>query len=63
MATYDDLLALDNKLKTHQRHPPFVAIEINKSKNKPNPSFMWKTYKEKYIPYSLKRGISPQFQT
>ena len=32
MATYDDLLALDNKLKTHQRHLQFLAIEINKLK-------------------------------
>ena len=46
MATYDDdLLALDNKLKIHQRH-------------KPNPSFMRKTYKEKNLPYSLRKGIS-----
>ena len=48
MATYDELLALGNNL----------ATEIYKSKNKSNPSFMWKTYKEKNIPYSLKRGIS-----
>ena len=58
MPTYDDLLALDKKLKTHQRHLQFLAIEIYKSKNKLNPSFMWKTYKEKNIPYSLRRGIS-----
>ena len=31
MATYDDLLALDNKLKIHQRH--FLVIGIYKSKN------------------------------
>ena len=30
MATYDDLLALDNKLKTHRKHLQFVAIEICK---------------------------------
>ena len=58
MAAYDDLLALDNKLKTHQRHLQFLAIEIYKSKNKLNPSFMWKIYKEKNIPYSLRRGNS-----
>ena len=38
MATYDDVLALDNKLKTHQRHLQFLAIEIYKSKNNLNPS-------------------------
>ena len=56
--TYDDLLALDNKLKTHQKHLQFLAIKIYKSKNKLNPSFMWKTYKEKNIPHSLRRGTS-----
>ena len=58
MATYDELLALDNKLKIHQRHLQFQAIEIYKSKNKLKPNFMRKTYKEKNIPYSLRRGIS-----
>ena len=37
MAKYDDLLALDNKLKTRQRHLQFLAIEIYKSKNTLNP--------------------------
>ena len=58
MATYDKLLALDNKLKIHQRHLHFLAIEIYKSKRKLNPSFMWKIYKMKNIPYSLRRGTS-----
>ena len=31
MATYDGLPALDNKLKTYQRHLHFLAIEIYKS--------------------------------
>ena len=47
MATYDDFLALNNKLKTHQK---FLVIEMYKSKKKLNPSFMWKTYREKNIP-------------
>ena len=63
MATYDELLALDNKLKIHQRHLQFLAIEIYKSKNKFNPSFMWKTYKEKNISYSLRRGFPSSFQS
>ena len=49
MTTYDDLLALDNKLEIHQRHLQFLATEIYKSKKKLNPSFIWKTYKEKNI--------------
>ena len=56
--TYDELLALDNKLKTNQSHLQFLAIEIYKSKNELNPSFMSKTYIEKIIPYSLRKGIS-----
>ena len=32
MAKYDDLLTLDNKLKTLQIHLQFLAIEIYKSK-------------------------------
>ena len=58
MANYDELLAFDNKLKTHQRHLHFLTIEIYESKNKHKPSFMWKTYKEKNIPYSRRRSIS-----
>ena len=53
MAIYDDLLALDNNLKTHQRHLQFLDIEIYKSKNKPNPSFMWKTFKKGYFSLSI----------
>ena len=56
MATYDELLA-------HHRHLHFLAIEIYESKNKPKPSFMWKTYKEKNIPYSRRRSISLSMQT
>ena len=58
MTTYDELLTLKNKLKIHQRQLQFLAIEIYKSKNKLIPSFTWKTYKEKNIPYSLRRNIS-----
>ena len=58
MATYDELLAFDNKLKTNQRYLQFLAIEIYKSKNKLSPSFVRKTCKEKNIPYSLRRGTS-----
>ena len=37
MATYDDVLALDKKLKTHQKHLQFLGIEIYKSENRLNP--------------------------
>ena len=58
MATYDELLALDNKLKTNQKYLKFLDIEICKSKYKLNQSFMWKTYKGGNIPYSWRRGTS-----
>ena len=45
-------------MKIHQRHLQFFATEIYKSKNKLNPSFVWKTYKEENIPYPLRRDIS-----
>ena len=32
IAKYNDVLALDNKPKTHRRHLLFLAIEICKSK-------------------------------
>ena len=57
MAAYDALLVFDNKLRTHQRHLRFLVIEIYKSENKLNPSFMWKKYQEKNILYSWRRGI------
>ena len=56
MTIYNDLLVLDNKLETHQRHLQFLAIEILKSKNKLNPSFMWKTYSEKKYPIFNEKG-------
>ena len=56
MATYDELLALDNKLKIHQWYLEFLAIGIYKSKNKLNPSFMRKKFKKKNIPYSKRRS-------
>ena len=49
------MISLDNKMKTHERYLQFLAIEIYKSKNKLNPSFMWKIYKEKNILYSRRR--------
>ena len=36
VATYHEFLSLDNKLKIHQRHLQFLAVEMYKSKNKLN---------------------------
>ena len=37
MAIYDEHLAVDNKLKTHQKYLQLLAIELYKSKNELNP--------------------------
>ena len=66
MVTWDEPLALDDKLKIHEKKLQFLAIEIYKSKNKLNPSFIWKIPKEKNTPYSLRKDISffdPNTQT
>ena len=63
MATYDEILALDNKLKTHQKYLQFLTIEIYKSKNKLYPSFMWKTYNEKMSLIHREAVLPSQFQT
>ena len=62
MATNDELLAFDNKLKTH--YLQCLAIEIYKSKNKLNPSFIWKTYIRKKSYHIQEEGVFlSQFQT
>ena len=58
MATYDELLALDNKLKIHQRHLLFLVIEICKSKNKLNQVSCGKHKGEKY-PIFTEKGYFP----
>lgn len=57
MAIYDELSALDNKSKIHPRYLQFSAIKVYKSRNKFNPSFTWKAYMLKNIPYSLRKGV------
>ena len=59
MATHYGLLALDNYMKTHQKHLQFLAIEMYKSKNKPILSFMGKTHNEKKIPIFMEKGYFP----
>ena len=63
MTTHDNLSALDNNMKAHQRY--FCSSKPLKYINlKINLSFMGKTYKEKNIPYLLRRVFPPsQFQT
>ena len=58
MATYDELLAFDNKLEIHQIHLQFLAIEMYKSKKTLIQVSCRKHIKRKNIPYSLRRNIS-----
>ena len=52
--------SLDNKLKIYQKHLQCLAIEVYKSRNKLDPSFIWKTYVEKKYPvFTEKRGSPP----
>lgn len=45
MATFGDLLTLNNELKIHQKHLRLRAVQIYQSRNKPNPRFKWKVCK------------------
>ena len=39
MATFGDLLTLNNELKIHQKHLRLRAVQIYQSRNKPNLRF------------------------
>ena len=57
MATYDNLSALDNNMKAHQRY--FCSSEPLKYINlKINLSFVGKTYKEKKYSIFTEKGVS-----
>ena len=55
---HDYLLAVDNKLKIHQKHLQFLAMEMYKCRNKLNPSSKRKAYEEKNTPYSVRRRVT-----
>ena len=63
MATYDDLLTLDNKPKTHQKHLQFLPIEICKSKNILDPKVSCENIRRKISDIHLEGVFPSQFQT
>ena len=63
MATYDELLDFDSKLKTHQKYLQFLAIEIYKSKNELNPQVSCEKHIRRKISHIHWEGVFPsQFQ-
>ena len=42
--SYQDLLNFSNDVSIHQRHLPFLAIEVFKSLMNINPEFMWEFF-------------------
>ena len=40
----------------HQRHLPFLVIEILKSISQINPEFVWSFFKQKKLPYNFIKG-------
>ena len=54
--TYEELLVKSKTISLHQRHLRFLLTEIYKSTVNINPQFMWAFFKNKEIPYNLRRG-------
>ena len=50
----DELLKMDNSLKTHSRNLQTLLIEIYKSINRLNPEIMWDIFSQKTLPYNFR---------
>lgn len=55
-STYKDLLAGHSDLSIHQKHIKHVATDFYESWRNLNPEFMWSSFKNKPIFYSLRYG-------
>ena len=56
-SSFDELLAKDNSVSVHQRNLQLLMIEIYKTKNNLNPSFMEDIFVERpNIPYDLRNN-------
>ena len=53
-ADYETLLKLDKAVSIHQRNLQYLMIEIYKTKNSLNPSFMRELFKPRDIDYNLR---------
>ena len=56
--SYKNLLNLDNRVSSHQRHLRFLVTEIFKSVSKTNAKFMWSYFSSKNVSYNLRKGHS-----
>ena len=55
--SYDELLELNNELAIHQRHLPYLVIEVFKSIMHLNQQYMWSYFEEeKPMSYDLRDG-------
>ena len=50
MLNLDQLLKMDNSLKTHSRNLQTLLTEIYKSINRLNPEIMWDIFSQKSLP-------------
>ena len=58
-ASLEELPDVDGSMKIHTRNLRALMTEVFKSLNKLNPKFMWKIFKFKETPYSLRCGDLP----
>ena len=53
---YRDLLECNGSASIYQRHLQFLLTEIYKNTVTNNPGFMWRLFREREGPYSLRKG-------
>ena len=53
-SSYEKLLENDNSVSIHQKSLQLLMVEINKTRNHLNPSFMMEILEEKAMPYQLR---------
>ena len=61
--SFEDLLEYSGVVTIHTKHLQFLLIEIFKSLNKLNPSFMWNLFEKKTTKYNLKSVDTLKLQT
>ena len=54
--SYHDLFKFSNDVSIHQKHLPFLAIEVYKSLMNINPEFMWEFFNKNRVQYNLQKG-------
>ena len=54
VSSFENLLLMDNSVTVHQRNLQLLMIEIYKTRNNLNPSFMKQIFEAKVLPYNLR---------